>query len=91
MTKGKCIRLTIENVQFCFESIFVILGCGKTLIQGQRVIAGTTATRGAWPWQILMLSNGRAGCGGTLVSNQWVVTAAHCVAGSLNPSTYTIR
>jgi len=65
--------------------------CGKPQFLQQRVIAGTTATRGAWPWQILMLSNGRAGCGGTLVSNQWVVTAAHCVARSLNPGTYTIR
>lgn len=65
--------------------------CGKPQFLNSRVIAGKTATRGAWPWQVLMMSNGRAGCGGTLVSNQWVVTAAHCVARSLNPGTYTIR
>jgi len=65
--------------------------CGKPQFMQSRVIAGTTARRGSWPWQILMMSNGRAGCGGTLVSNQWVVTAAHCVANNLNPRTYTIR
>jgi len=56
-----------------------------------RVIAGQTAARGSWPWQVLVLMNGRAGCGGTLVSSRWVVTAAHCVAGSRDPRTYTVR
>merc|ERR1711894_197121 len=53
--------------------------CGKPEVQGIRVIAGKTAVRGSWPWQILMKFGGRAGCGGTLIAPQWVVTAAHCV------------
>jgi len=56
--------------------------CGVPEVQMSRVIGGTDSKRGAWPWQILMLKNGRAGCGGTLISSQWVVTAAHCVGGS---------
>ena len=92
VTKGKCNRLITENVQFSFESIFVILDCGKPQIQGARVIAGTTAVKGSWPWQILMMYNGRAGCGGSLVSPSWVVTAAHCVSGKeRNPGAFSIR
>jgi len=53
--------------------------CGKPEVQGIRVIAGKTAVRGSWPWQILMTFGGRAICGGTLIAPQWVVTAAHCV------------
>jgi len=53
--------------------------CGKPEFPMKRVIGGKDSTRGSWPWQILMLNNGRGGCGGTLISNQWVVTAAHCV------------
>ncbi len=55
--------------------------CGQPEVQQSRVIAGENATRGAWPWQILMLYNGRPGCGGSLISPNWVVTAAHCVSG----------
>merc|ERR1711872_753554 len=53
--------------------------CGKPDILQGRVIAGENAKKGAWPWQILMLFNGRTMCGGSLIAPQWVVTAAHCV------------
>jgi len=66
--------------------------CGNPAIQGQRVIAGVTATRGSWPWQILMLYNGRGGCGGSIVGPKHVVTAAHCVAGRTRyPSRFSVR
>jgi len=66
--------------------------CGVPEVQGSRVVGGDNAKKGAWPWQILMLKNGRAGCGGSLISNQWVVTAAHCVARDVNyPSRFKVR
>jgi len=66
--------------------------CGNPEVQGQRVIAGVTATRGSWPWQILMLYNGRGGCGGSIVGPRHVVTAAHCVAGRTSrPSSFSVR
>jgi len=66
--------------------------CGQPEIQGQRVIAGITATRGSWPWQILMLYNGRGGCGGSIVGPRHVVTAAHCVAGRTRyPTRFSVR
>lgn len=55
------------------------------------VIGGDDAKRGDWPWQILMLNRGQGGCGGTLISDRWVVTAAHCVYRDTRASSYKVR
>ncbi|KAJ7370922.1 Chymotrypsin-like elastase member 3B [Desmophyllum pertusum] len=55
--------------------------CGVSPRGNGRVIGGDDATPGAWPWQVGLHTN-RGGffCGGTLVTPEWVVTAAHCIS-----------
>ncbi|KAG8504985.1 Chymotrypsinogen 2 [Galemys pyrenaicus] len=44
-----------------------------------RIINGTNAHRGAWPWHVsLQTRTGGVICGGSLINQNWVVTAAHC-------------
>ncbi|XP_015246656.1 PREDICTED: tryptase-like [Cyprinodon variegatus] len=52
--------------------------CGNVAVKESRIIGGQDAQPGAWPWQVfLTISNSL--CGGSLINDQWVLTAAHCI------------
>ncbi|NXD72800.1 ENTK Enteropeptidase, partial [Eolophus roseicapillus] len=54
---------------------------------GTRIVGGSDARREAWPWIVSLHFNSRPVCGASLVSDEWLVTAAHCVYGrQLKPS-----
>lgn len=58
--------------------------CGiSNFHEGARINGGDVAKPHDWPWQALILCNPTstktAICGGVLISEQWVLTAAHCV------------
>uniref|UniRef100_A0A7N8WRU4 Serine protease 56 n=1 Tax=Mastacembelus armatus TaxID=205130 RepID=A0A7N8WRU4_9TELE len=46
-----------------------------------RIVGGSPAPLGSWPWLVNLQLDGGLMCGGVLVESSWVVTAAHCFAG----------
>uniref|UniRef100_A0A8C5D1Y4 Peptidase S1 domain-containing protein n=1 Tax=Gouania willdenowi TaxID=441366 RepID=A0A8C5D1Y4_GOUWI len=42
-----------------------------------RIVGGSDASEGEWPWQASLQVRGSHLCGGALISSQWVVSAAH--------------
>ncbi|CAG9765097.1 unnamed protein product [Ceutorhynchus assimilis] len=63
---------------------------------GTRIIGGSVAPRNAFPYQVALIINNSGFCGGSIISRNWILTAAHCVdtgtrfqviAGAHNPST----
>src|SRR5690349_13885286 len=83
----KCIFKTII---FSIFSLPLHLECGMRAVSsnttGPYIVNGQEAVRGAWPWQLFLevvLSNGNGRCGASLISDRWVLTAAHCVTPSV--------
>ncbi|XP_026214606.1 tryptase-2-like [Anabas testudineus] len=79
---------------FCklFSVLVLIHNTGDLLGAEVRsgIIGGQDAPKGRWPWMVHLniTSDGvnRWRCGGTILNDQWVLTAAHCFDKNLNPN-----
>ena len=57
--------------------------------QRLRIFGGGTSPRGLWPWQVALTVNSLFHCGGSVIAEDWVVTAAHCVYHQLTKKRYS--
>ncbi|OXB75183.1 UNVERIFIED_CONTAM: hypothetical protein H355_003310, partial [Colinus virginianus] len=89
--------LIFTKKEHCLNNLVIhlqcnIKPCGKRLEienKGTRIVGGSDARREAWPWIVSLHFNSRPVCGASLVNEEWLVTAAHCVYGrQLQPSTW---
>ncbi|XP_047650784.1 enteropeptidase isoform X1 [Phacochoerus africanus] len=87
--------LILTASEQCFEDSLILLQCnhklcGKKQVAREvspKIVGGNDSREGAWPWVVAMYYNGQLLCGASLVSRDWLVSAAHCVYGrNLEPS-----
>lgn len=81
---------TVNNKMVVFSKILLLSlqgqQCGKQFEfadkqeknGSRRIMGGEACSIYQWPWQVALIANGEQVCGGSLVTSQWIVTAAHC-------------
>ena len=60
----------------------------KVDLAGRRIVGGEPTDIKKHPWQVAMYVNkvpGSTLCGGSLIADRWVLTAAHCFGGPRTP------
>ncbi|XP_010084304.1 PREDICTED: transmembrane protease serine 2 [Pterocles gutturalis] len=70
-TSGNVVSLRCINCGLSTESAGIM----------SRIVGGSRATLGQWPWQVSLHVQDIHICGGSIITPQWIVTAAHCVEG----------
>ena len=57
---------------------------------GSRIVGGEEARPNSWPWQVSLQYYGGHICGASLLNENWVLSAAHCVDKSSDPRRYSL-
>merc|ERR1712048_54839 len=86
--KGECIEGLVCSQDKCVTKVWEPATdgrCGQNFIIGGRVIGGIDTKPGEMPWQVGLWKVGTDGwndefyCGGTVINEWFVLTAAHCI------------
>ncbi|XP_074851953.1 transmembrane protease serine 2 [Carettochelys insculpta] len=78
----------------CLSGTVVALRCIKCGISSKnanlqgRIVGGSASALKEWPWQVSLHVQGSHVCGGSIITPEWIVTAAHCVEGQLSSPYY---
>uniref|UniRef100_A0A8B9E9G3 Transmembrane serine protease 9 n=1 Tax=Anser cygnoides TaxID=8845 RepID=A0A8B9E9G3_ANSCY len=93
LTRRASTTATIPCLRCMYEIHRILLPCAclpRTLSPGgdcglttalafSKIVGGSTAARGEWPWQVsLWLRRKEHKCGAVLIADRWLLSAAHC-------------
>merc|ERR1719339_589101 len=56
--------------------------CGQSQSQKTKIVGGNEVTPHSYPWQVGLFIDDMYFCGGSIISEDWILTAAHCMDGA---------
>ncbi|OQR73461.1 transmembrane protease serine 9-like [Tropilaelaps mercedesae] len=68
--------------------VYSIMPCGRAIHRGGKIVGGEKARQGEFPWQVMLKRYGNHICGASILSKNFIVTAAHCVQN--DPPVYSV-
>ncbi|XP_067298743.1 transmembrane protease serine 3 [Pseudorasbora parva] len=66
------------------------IDCGSRPAARSRIVGGNESRLGQVPWQVSLHYQNQHLCGGSVISEHWILTAAHCVYGFAQPVLWTV-
>lgn len=78
---GSSLQSQLTYSLLCFDGTLTLrcIECGQTsAVTSSRIVGGTEAVKGAWPWQVSLQIFSQHICGGSIISPYWILSAAHC-------------
>ncbi len=88
----RVIRLFVIIAVFLSLCLYVLVS--KAEVTAPNIFGGEEAAPNAYPWQVMLTDAnadfGEYRCGGTLINEWWVLTAAHCLEKNVNDYVPTI-
>ncbi|RXN03469.1 transmembrane protease serine 9-like protein [Labeo rohita] len=78
-----------STLSLVFVITLLTKACGRAPLN-TKIVGGTNASAGAWPWQVSLHEGGSHFCGGSLINREWVLSAAHCFPSNPDPTVYTV-
>ncbi|XP_058519419.1 ovochymase-2 isoform X2 [Ochotona princeps] len=78
----------LDQAEFATLSLPQAPNCGQRQVRTRfwnnfnifsRIVGGSQVEKGSYPWQVSLKQGQKHICGGTIISSQWVITAAHCI------------
>ncbi|KAM8729873.1 serine protease 27 [Acanthopagrus schlegelii] len=87
-------KLQFPAIFWCVSGILASYAqqfCGRPPLQENRIVGGVDAKDGSWPWQVdIQTDTDGHICGGSIITENWVLSAAHCFPNPSEVSSYII-